>query len=126
MVLGGKQEYAEPNASPGRGNEPGRTIGRSAHNTAWREGRRVQPRARLLDRAAPWFLRLLSSWHPPRHRRQCCREGNISARPTTPTLTMPLQAIYTRPSSVASVLRRTPSAERVEACESFRLETEHS
>src|SRR6266568_760340 len=38
---------------------------------------------------------------------------------------MPLQAIYTRPSSVASVLRRTPSAERVEACESFRLETEH-
>lgn len=71
------------NASPGRENEPCNTSGRSAGNIAERCGRRVHPRAKPPDKVVPWVLRLLQSWHPPRHETRCTREGNLSghARP---------------------------------------------
>ena len=104
-------------ASPGQENEPGNTIDRSAHSIAERFGRRVHPRAKSPDRVVPWVLRLLRSSHPPRHEGQCSREGAgpQRTRSTMPTLFTPLQAIYTRPSAVAAILRTTPPPEGMAA-----------
>src|SRR5260370_4927453 len=63
-------------ASPGRGNAPGKTIGRSVRKTAGRYDRRVHPRAKLPDRVVPWVLRLLRSWHPPLNENRFGREGS--------------------------------------------------
>ena len=99
-------------ASPGRGNEPCNTSDRNAGNTAERCGRRVHRQARLPDRVVLWVLLLSRSWHPPRHERQCRREGAQRARSTTPTLFTPLQAIYTRPSEVARHISHRATARR--------------
>src|SRR2546422_6466657 len=44
---------------------------------------------------------------------RCCGRGDQRAGSTTPTLFTPLQAIYTRPSAVAAILRTVPPPEGI-------------
>src|SRR5882762_8518362 len=53
---------ARTHASPGQGNEFGRTIECIAHSIAGRFGRRVRQRAKHPGKAVPWVLRLSRSW----------------------------------------------------------------
>src|SRR5882672_8217217 len=61
-----RQVRAHTEASRGRGNALGRTIGCTAHNTAGHFGRKVHPTAKFPDKVVIWVLRLLRSSHPPR------------------------------------------------------------
>src|SRR5882672_8411252 len=105
---------AHTHASRGRGNELGRTIGCTARNTAGRFGRRVHPTAKFPDKIVVWILRPLRSSHPPRNKAAQGR-GTQRAGSTTPTLFTPLQAIYTRPSAVATIWRTVPPPEGIAA-----------
>src|SRR6266850_367065 len=114
---------ARTDATRGRGNELGRTIGCTAHNTAGHFGRKVHPTAKFPDKVVIWVLRLLRSSHPPRKRKRR-REEAQRAGSTTPTLFTPLQAIYTRPSAVATMWRTVPPPEGITAranCSVFGL-----
>src|SRR5690349_7297693 len=99
---------ARNHATPDRDNACGRTTGCSARKTAERPSRRVHPRATLPDRYVLEALqRRFRTWRSPRQR-CCCQEGGQWAGTTTPTLFTPLHAIYTRPSTVAAILRTVP------------------
>src|SRR5260370_41291765 len=71
---------ARKDASPGKENEPGNVIGRSATNIAGRCGSMVHPRAKLPDRVVLWVSRLLRSSHPPRYEGRCSGEESLSGR----------------------------------------------
>src|SRR6267142_1773383 len=70
LRINSRPARAHTDASRGRENERGRTIGCTARNTAGRYGRRVHPTAKFPDKTVPLVLRLLRSSHPPRNKKR--------------------------------------------------------
>src|SRR6267378_3403433 len=68
LRINSRPARAHTDASRGRGNELGRTIGCTARNTAGRYGRRVHPTAKFPDKVVVWVLQLLCSSHPPQNK----------------------------------------------------------
>jgi hypothetical protein len=80
---------ARTDATRGRGNEPGKTIACTAHNTVGRFGRRVHPPAKFPGKAVLWVSRLLRSSHPPRQRMRSFVQEALSGP-------VPLPRLYSR------------------------------
>src|SRR6266850_8482466 len=84
LGINSRPARAHTDASRGRGNELGRTIGCTAHNIAGRFGRRVHPTAKFPDKAVVWVLQLSCSSHPPQNKEPRGEETQ-RAGSTTPT-----------------------------------------
>ena len=112
-------------ASPGRGNAPGKTIGRSVRKTAGRYDRRVHPRAKLPDRVVPWVLRLLRSCHPPRNENRFGGEGSSAgAFHYANFVHAAASNIHPAIGSCRHIPHRTAARGNIRPCESFRLRIE--